>query len=565
MTRPSDVPPPVTKGEFIARPEAGEDEAIEVGVLFVGGGPAGLAGAIRLAQALQDKPEVLESLGEVPIAVLDKGSSLGAHQLSGAVVNPGPLRELLPDVPLQQMSSYGEVTKEAVYMMTPSKAIKIPTPPPFHNKGNHVFSLSRLARYLAEQAEELGVMLLPETTAEHLLVADGRVVGVKTGDKGRGREGEELPNFEPGMEIHAGVTVLSEGTQGHLSLAMIEEFSLAPESAQVWALGVKEIWKVSKPLDRVIHTLGWPLRKAAKYHEFGGSWIYPMGDDHVSIGFVLGLDWRDAAMSGHDVLQEFKTHPLVRDLLEGGERVAWGAKTIPEGGWLALPKQLAVPGAMLVGDSAGLVNVAKLKGVHYAIKSGMLAADAIAEQLASGGSLAQAPALTGYDSAVRDGQIGADLYEVRNAKQVFAKGFFVGGFLANLITMTKGKFPGKNRLNIPDSEQPLFDSGRTFPAPDGKLTFDKLSSVFASGNKTRDDQPNHIRIRENVPELVAKSWVNMCPAAVYEIDEEAGRGADGTVTVKMAPSNCVHCGAITAKGGRLTPPEGGSGPEYQLL
>lgn len=562
-TRPSDFPPPVQKGEFIAAPQASGDDVIEVGVLFIGGGPAGLAGAIRLAKELQDKPEVLEALGEVPIAVIDKGMSLGSHQLSGAVVNPGPLKELFPDLPLEKMTSYGEVTKEAVYMMTPSKALKIPTPPPFHNKGNHVFSLSRLARWMSEQAEELGVMLLPETTAEKLLVSDGRVVGVKTGDKGRGKEGEELANFEPGMELHAGMTVLSEGTQGHLSLAAIEEFSLAPESAQVWALGVKEIWKVAKPLDKIIHTLGWPLRKPAKYHEFGGSWMYPMGDDHVSIGFVLGLDWHDAAMSGHDLLQEFKTHPMIKDLLEGGERVSWGAKTIPEGGWLAMPTKLAVPGAMLVGDTAGLVNVAKLKGVHYAIKSGMLAADAVIEHLNGGGTLADAPALTSYDSSVRDGQIGKDLYEVRNAKQVFAKGFYVGGFLANLITMTKGKFPGKNRLNVPDAEHPLFNSGRTFPAPDGKLTFDKLSSVFISGNKTRDDQPNHIRIQENVPKLVAESWVNMCPAAVYEIDEEATSG--DTVTVKMAPSNCIHCGAITAKGGRLTPPEGGSGPEYQLL
>jgi electron-transferring-flavoprotein dehydrogenase len=288
-----------------------------------------------------------------------------------------------------------------------------------------------------------------------------------------------------------------------------------------------------------------------------------MGDDHVSIGFVVGLDWRDAALSGHDLLQEFKTHPMIKKLLEGGERVSWGAKTIPEGGWLAMPKQLAVPGAMLVGDTAGLVNVAKLKGVHYAIKSGMLASDAILEHLNGGGTLAEAPALMSYDKSVREGQIGKDLYEVRNAKQVFHKGFFVGGFLANLITMTKGKFPGKNRINVSDADYELFNSGRTFPAADGKLTFDKLSSVFISGNKTRDDQPNHIRIQENVPKLVAESWVNMCPAAVYEIDEDAAGG--DTVTVKMAPSNCVHCGAITAKGGRLTPPEGGSGPEYQLL
>ncbi|MEO6867944.1 MAG: NAD(P)/FAD-dependent oxidoreductase, partial [Gaiellales bacterium] len=364
MAKPSSFPPPVAPDEFIATPEAPEDERLEVGVLFVGGGPAGLAGAIQLARLIGDKEELLERLGEVPIAVVDKGLTPGAHQLSGAVVVPEALQELFPGVALSDMGGYQQpVEGEGVYLMTKRRALKLPTPPPFRNHGNHVFSLSQLTRWMTEQAEALGIMVIPETSADRLLVEDGVIKGVRTGDKGRGRDGEELGNFEPGSELHAQMTVLSEGTQGHLSLAAIDHFDLEADP-QVWALGVKEVWKVAKPLERIIHTLGWPMRTGAKYHEMGGSFIYPMGKDHICIGIVGSLDNADAEYSVHDVLQEFKTHPFIRKMLEGGERTAWGAKTIPEGGWWSLPKKLALPGAVLVGDSAGFVNVPKLKGVH---------------------------------------------------------------------------------------------------------------------------------------------------------------------------------------------------------
>jgi electron-transferring-flavoprotein dehydrogenase len=404
-------------------------------------------------------------------------------------------------------------------------------------------------------------MILPETAAEKLLVAHGRVVGIRTGDKGRSREGEPAGNFEPGADLVAKVTVLAEGTQGHLTGVALDRFDLRSDEPQVWELGVKEVWKVPKPLRSIVHTMGWPLRTSARYREFGGSFIYPMGDDMLTIGMVVGLDYRDVELSPHDILQELKTHPKVRAMLEGGERIAWGAKTIPSGGFYALPKQLHAPGLLLCGDGVGMVNVPRLKGIHYAVESGRLAAEAAFAALRPGAT--PATALSSYDDAVREGFIHSDLYEVRDMRQVFGRGFFIGGALASAMTVSKGRVDLGKLPAEPDAEQPLLRTGRaaSYPAPDGKLTFDKLSSVFLSGNKTRDDQPNHIRVERKVPRDVADMWVHMCPAQVYEVGTEGG---DGTVTVNLAPSNCVQCGAITAKGGRLTPPEGGSGPEYTL-
>jgi electron-transferring-flavoprotein dehydrogenase len=400
-------------------------------------------------------------------------------------------------------------------------------------------------------------MLLPETAAEKLLVADGRARGVRTGDKGRARDGEPLGNFEPGSDLVAKVTVLAEGTQGHLTGVALDRFGLAGENPQVWALGVKEVWKITRPLDRVIHTMGWPLRAGAQYREFGGSFIYPMGDDLLTLGMVVGLDYRDAELSVHDLLQELKTHPLVRKLLDGGERVAWGAKTIPEGGFLSLPKRLHAPGLLIAGDGAGLVNVPALKGIHYAIESGSLAAEAAFASLQRGQTPGTPGALAGYDEALAGSFVWKDLYEVRNMRAAFGRGFYVGGALAGAMTATKGKFPRRDLDLEADADAELIrtDRAESYPAPDGKLTFDKLSSVFASGNKTRDDQPNHIVIQQEVPRDLADLWERMCPAQVYEATDSG---------VEITPSNCVQCGAITAKGGRLTPPEGGSGPEYTL-
>jgi electron-transferring-flavoprotein dehydrogenase len=556
-TRASDYPPPFSSSEFVGEPTDPVDERIEVGVIIVGGGPAGLACAIRLGQLLEEHPDVAERLGDVPVALVEKGKQPGSHLLSGAVVNPRALRKL--GFRLEDLPSYGPVHNESVYVLTRRNALRIPPPPTMRNHGNWVFSLARLGRWLGERAEEGGTTILPETTAEKLLVQHGRVVGVRTGDKGRGRDGEPLGNYEPGADLVAKVTVLAEGTQGHLTGVALDQFGVRGDEPQVWELGVKEVWKVARPLDRVIHTMGWPLRTAAKYREFGGSFIYPMGDDMLTIGMVVGLDYRDVELSAHDLLQELKTHPKIRKLLQGGERIAWGAKTIPSGGYHALPSRLHAPGLLLCGDGVGLVNIARLKGVHYAIESGRLAAESAFAAVQRGAT--PATALASYDDAIRSGFIGQDLHEVRDMRQVFGRGFFVGGALASAMTVSKGRLaPGKMRAE-PDAEQPLLRTDRAshYPSPDGTLTFDKLSSVFLSGNKTRDDQPNHIRIERRVPRDVADLWINMCPAQVYELGTEGG---DGTVTVQVAPSNCVQCGAISAKGGRLTPPEGGSGPEY---
>ena len=560
--KPADYPPPFTSSEAIATPTDPADERIEVGICIVGAGPAGLACAIRLGQLMEEDPATAERLGEVPVAVVDKGKGAGSHLLSGAVVNPRALRTLFRDRPeLDAIPSYGEIPGEGVYLLTQGSAIRIPPPPTMRNHGNLIVSVAELGRWLAERAEENGAMLLTETSAQQLLVDHGTVRGIRTGDKGRGRNGEELPNFEPGSDIVARVTVLAEGTAGHLTGAAVDRFGLTGTHPQVWALGVKEVWRVPTPLRQIVHTMGWPLRKRAKYGEFGGSFIYPMGDELVSLGFVAGLEYRDVEFSVHDVLQEFKTHKLVRKILDGGERIAWGAKTITEGGYHALPTRFHAPGLLLAGESAGLVNVPTLKGIHYAVESGRLAAEAAWRALRRGENPARIGALDSYDEELRASYVVRDLREVRNMRQVFDKGFFLGGAYASAMTVTKGRFPPKEFPIEPNGAHELIrtDRAKAYPAPDGKLTFDKLSSVFLSGNKTRDDQPNHIRIQREVPLRVAELWVRMCPASVYELGESDGQG---TVTVQVNASNCVQCGAITAKGGRLTPPEGGSGPEY---
>ena len=560
--RPSEFPPPWSASDAVTPPTDPVDERIDVGFLIVGAGPAGLAAAIRLGQLMEEDPATAERLGEVPVAVLEKGKAPGAHLLSGAVVNPRGLQRLFKGRKrIDEMPFYGEVHGESVLFLTKRRAVRIPTPPTMINHRNYVASLSQLGRWLADEAEELGVTILPETSAERLLVDGGRVVGVRTGDRGRGRGGDELGNFEPGSDVAARVTILAEGTQGHLTGAALERFGLRGENPQVWALGVKEVWKVAKPLDQVIHTMGWPLRPGKKFREFGGSFVYPMGDDMVTIGMVVGLDYRDTALSVHDLLQELKTHPRVKRILDGGERVQWGAKTIPEGGFVALPSRFHAPGLLLCGDGVGLVNVPALKGIHYAVESGRLAAEAAWRTLARGAS--SRDALASYDAALRDSFIWRDLREVRNMRQAFGRGFYVGGALAGAMTASKGRFPPGDSPTERDADQSLISTNRaaSYPAADGKLVFDKLSSVFASGNRTRDDQPNHIRVQTQVPRELAELWAHMCPAQVYEVGEADG---DGTVTVKLAPSNCVQCGAITAKGGRLTPPEGGSGPEYTV-
>jgi electron-transferring-flavoprotein dehydrogenase len=559
--RPSDYPPPFSSGEVFAAPSASADERIEVGILIVGGGPAGLAAAVRAGQLLQERPELAERLGEVPICVVEKGKAPGSHVLSGAIVDPRSLQRLFPGVHVRELPFEQAVEAEAVYFLTRNRAMRLLVPPQMKNHHNHVASAGRLARWLAERAEELGVTIVPETAADRLLVRDGRVVGVRTGDKGRGRGGEPLATFEPGGEIVARATILAEGTLGHLSRAASERFSLGG-APQTYALGVKELWEVPRPLHSIIHTVGWPLRLGKRWREFGGSFIYPFGERMVALGMVVGLDYTDPSLSVHDLLQQLKTHPLVRRVLEGGRRVAWGAKTIPEGGAQSVPDRLHFPGGVLVGDAAGFVNVPALKGIHYAIESGRLAAEAIVEAVAPGATAWTPRALEGYDRAVRESFIWRDLWRNRNLRPGFQRGFVGGSIVAGLATVSLGRVPRGSFAVERDADAELAPpTARRYPQPDGKLTFDKASSVYLSGNSTRDDAPDHIRVARHVPRRLAETWVAMCPAQVYEIAD----GGGDTVTVEVTASNCVQCGAITAKGGRLTLPEGGDGPEYSVM
>ena len=556
---PANYPPPWRVEDALAVPT--DSDPIEVGLLVVGAGPAGLACAIRLGQLCEEDPETAERLGDVPVAVLEKGKGPGSHLLSGAVLNPRGLQRLFKGRRrLDELPLFDLVGHESVYYLTPKRAMRIPTPPTMRNHGNYVASLSQLGRFLAQEAEEVGATILPETPAEKLIVTDGRVRGVRTADRGRGRNGEELAELRAGRRHPRPHHRPRRGDAGPPDRR--RDRALRPPGRQPAGLGARregglERREAARPRDP--HD-GLAAALARPYREFGGSFVYPMGDDMVTIGMVVGLDYRDAELSVHDLLQELKTHKKIRKILAGGERLEWGAKTIPEGGFLSLPKRLHAPGLLLTGDGVGLVNVPALKGIHYAIESGRLAAEAAWQAIQPGEAVGRRGALQRYDDSLRDSFVWKDLKRVRNMRPAFAKGFWLGSALAGGAYASFGKMPPKDQSLERDAEVDLIttDRAKFYPVADGKLTFDKLSSVFASGNKTRDDQPSHIRIETRVPRDVAQMWSRLCPAHVYEVGEEDA----GKVVVHVTPSNCVQCGAITAKGGRLTPPEGGSGPEY---
>jgi electron-transferring-flavoprotein dehydrogenase len=540
---PARFQPALPVDHFI-RADAPSAEAVEMDVLFVGAGPAGLAGAIELARLV----EADDSIGHIEIGVIEKAGSLGEHNLSGAVVNPRVFRELFPDVPVDKLPFREKVKGEAVYLLTEGKGIRIPTPPTMRNHGNYSASICEIVRWMGERAEAAGINVFTGFPVDSLLVEDQRVIGVRTTPSGLNRDGSESAEYQEPTDLTAKVTVIAEGTRGSLAQAWQEWQNVGSANPQIFALGVKEVWQVKQPLERVIHTLGWPLPTDA----FGGSFIYPQGPNEVAIGLVVGLDYQASNLDVHELLQRMKLHPLVKPILEGGSLLEWGAKTIPEGGWYALPERRHGDGVMIVGDAAGFVDVPSLKGIHYAMQSGIYAARTAFEALKKGDT--SAAALAGYDTLVNESYIAADLQRTRNVRLAFKSGFYLGGVKAGLATITGGRFPGGKITMHADAEQPREVELEAQFVPDNVMTFSKLDAVFKSGNATRDTIPNHLVVGQDISPELADFYSHVCPAGVYEREGDE---------LRVNAPNCVDCKATDVLGPRWTPREGGSGPAYR--
>lgn len=532
------------------RSEAPSSEAVEMDVVFVGAGPAGLAGAIELARLVKKDGEAGGGLGEVNIAVLEKADGLGQHSLSGAVVNPSGFRTLFPELKDADFPFRQAVDGEKVYFLTSGGAWRIPTPAPMKNHGNFTGSLSEMVRWLGEKAEALGVNVFTGTPADALLVQGEKVVGVRTTPTGLKRDGTPGSGYAEPTDLAAKVVVLSDGTRSPFAQAWAQWAGVSSTNPQIYALGVKEVWEVKQPLESVIHTMGWPLSGGT----FGGSFLYPLGKNMVALGLVAGLDARRSNLDVHRLLQSMKLHPLFKAVLDGGTLVEWGAKTIPEGGFYALPERRQGRGVMLLGDAAGFVDVAGLKGIHHAMHSGIAAAQAIFRALKA--KDVGPDALASYDEAMAASDTMRLLRRRRNMRLAFKSGFVFGGFKASLMSLTGGRFPGWRIACESDAEE----ARKVVPpapfTPDGKLTFSKVDGVFRAGNKTRDDVPSHLLVGKDVDGDVADLYASLCPAGVYE--------RQGDKLVVNAP-NCIDCKATDVLGPRWTPREGGSGPRYTQM
>lgn len=546
---PVQYQPALPLEKLILRDQPGA-EAIEMDVVIVGAGPAGLSCAIELARLAKQDQSSRGDAAELGIAVLEKAASLGEHSLSGAVVNPRAFRELFPDSDLGQLPFRQAVEAESVYLMTEHRAQRMPTPPTMHNKDYYTASLCEIVRWLGERAEEFGINLFTGFPVDSLLVAGSAVRGVRTTPSGLDRSRQPTGSFGEPTDLTAKVTVIAEGTRGLLAQAYQDWQRIASPNPQLFALGVKEVWQAKRPLDRVVHTLGWPLPTDA----FGGSFMYPLGPEQIALGLVVGLDYHRANLDVHELLQRMKLHPLFREYLEGGQLLEWGAKTIPEGGYYSLPERRYGDGVLLVGDAVGFVDVPSLKGIHYAMQSGIFAARAAYTALKRGD--VSAAALAPYDTMVGDSYIATDLYKTRNMRLAFKDGFFVGGAKAGMMTLTGGRFPGRKIVMSSDATTPRSTTPAATFVPDNRLTFNKLDAVFKSGNATRDTIPSHLLVGEGITAEVADFYSHVCPAGVYE------RVGDG---LRVNPPNCVDCKATDVLGPRWTPREGGSGPKYRLM
>jgi electron-transferring-flavoprotein dehydrogenase len=546
-----------------------ERETLDLDVVIVGAGPAGLAAAYHLRKLNKD----------LSIAVLEKGKEIGAHIISGAVMDPKGINELMPDWKEKGAPIEKPVEEDRVLYLTKNRKFGLPiVPAPLQNHGNYIISLNKFIRWFGEQVEQSGVDIFSSFAGADLLIEGDKVVGVRTGDKGIDKRGNRKGNFESGIDIRAKVTILAEGSRGSLTKQLVKKFALDRDrNPQVYTVGVKEVWDVPKQKDtggRVIHTMGWPLRN----EEFGGGFIYNMADGRVSIGLVVGLDYPDPRLDPHVRFQEYKTHPYIRNLLEGGTLYSFGAKTIPEGGYWAQPEYY-FNGGLIIGDAAGFLNAMRLKGIHLAFKTGMLAAQAASEALEANDL--SASKLKRFYDLVENSWVKEELWKVRNFHQGFENGFLAGMVHTGLQMLTGGRGLRNRYRNAPGHERmrqlKAYYDGNVPPPPaqtfvfDRKITFDKLTDLYHSGTEHDEDQPSHLIVLQ--PDICHPRCTNeygnpcqsFCPAAVYEMTD-AGKGA---LRLQINASNCVHCKTCDIMDPyeviNWVPPEGGGGPGYDLL